>query len=981
MGTVRALLVLSGGVAICFLAGRGRVSMLAASGNSSPAFHRAHGKAPFSSLVDHSGRDAVARAQAGSPESTGVLIAIYAKGVLAAAQKVGTTSSVYRVTLLSAGTATLNVTKTTVTDNFTVSGCITSLAPGKTCDLSIKFAPKSTGILSGTLTITDNAPDSPQVLPLSGVGTNSAVNFNPPSLSFGPQVVGTTSGTVSVSMANAIGSTLTITSITPNGDFTQTNNCGASLTVTSACFINVTFTPSTTGTLTGTITVTDSGGDSPQTVSLSGTGAITGLSFSPASLAFANQTVGTVSSAKSVTVTNTGSASVNFISINAGGDYAQTNTCGTSLASGSNCSISVTFMPSAKGTRTGHITLSDTDPSNLQSLGLSGTGIVPSSPVAVSPQTASVTLTQTQLFQATINGVPSTDVTWSVDNIVGGNSTVGTISTSGLYTPPAVPGPHTVTATSNARPNQKASSPMVVTNYAGTFTWRNGAGLSGENLSETVLTTGNVNTGQFGKLFSDPVDGKMYAQPLYVANVNVLGQGFHNVVYVATEHDSVYAFDADSASTPLWQDSFIDPANGITTLSIGVGPGFDINCNALSPEVGITSTPVIDPNTNTLYVVARTKEVSGSVTNFVQRLHALDITSGAERPGSPVVIQATVPGTGIGTDGQGNVSFDSLHENPRTGLLLSNGVVYITWANFCDQNPTHGWVMGYDESSLQQIAVFNLTPNGEQAGVWASGAAPAVDASGNLYFASGNGPFDASLGSSSYGDSILKLSVSGGSPSVADYFTPYNQYYLSSNARDLDLGSGGVMLLPDQPTSPTHLLIGGGKEGTLYLVDRDDMGQFNLSDNSQIVQSLVHAVGGPGMGTAGIWSSPAYYENLVYYAAVGDVPKAFRLYNGLLSDAPVSTASVTLNYPGAEPVISANGTTNGILWFVKEPTTTHGLAALYAYDAANLANALYNSTGKRDQGGAALQFGAPTVANGKVYVGTTTELDVFGLLP
>jgi hypothetical protein len=321
------------------------------------------------------------------------------------------------------------------------------------------------------------------------------------------------------------------------------------------------------------------------------------------------------------------------------------------------------------------------------------------------------------------------------------------------------------------------------------------------------------------------------ASPLYVANVNIPGKGLRNVVYVATEHDSVYAFDADgSQSAPLWQVSFIDPAHGITT----VPPADTGETGDITPEIGITGSPVIDPSTNTLYVVAKTKEGSGGNTTYVHRLHALDIATGSEKLGGPVVIQGSVQGTGDGTSG-GQVPFLSLRENQRAALLLNNGVVYVAFASHGDNPPYHGWVFGYSASTLQRTMVYNVTPNGEGGGIWQSGDGLAADSSGNVFFVTGDGTFDANSGGRDYGDSIIKISSAG---AVLDYFTPHD--HATMNAGDLDLGSGGTILLPDQPGAHTHLALSAGKNGTIYVVDRDNMGHYQTGNDNQIVQAIVN---------------------------------------------------------------------------------------------------------------------------------------------
>jgi hypothetical protein len=492
-------------------------------------------------------------------------------------------------------------------------------------------------------------------------------------------------------------------------------------------------------------------------------------------------------------------------------------------------------------------------------------------------------------------------------------------------------------------------------------TFHNDDARDGQNLNETILTPANVTASQFGQIFVQPVDGYIYAQPLYISNLEIGGVS-HNVVYVATEHDSVYAFDADSNLPPLWHVSFINPSAGITT----VGSQSDLDCSDISPEVGITGSPVIDTSSNTLYVVVNTKE-NGV---FFQRLHALDITTGAEKFGGPVAIQATVPGTGDGNSG-GQLAFDPKWANQRPGLLLQNGLVYITWASHCDVPPFHGWMMTYNAQTLRQTAVWNATPNGSDGGVWQSGAPPAADSSGYVYLGVGNGTFDLNTGGHDTGDSILKFGPpSSGSIPLLDYFTPYNQATLA--AGDTDLGSGGVILLPDQPLPRQHLLIEIGKQGSLYLVNRDSMGHFNSTGDTQIVQWIIGLVGG-------LWGTPAFWNNTLYLGGANDALQAFPLYeSGMLQTSPSSASPESFDYPGTTPSISANGNTNGIVWALEEESNSP--AVLHAYEATNLSNELYNtSQGGQLSPGPRVKFAVPTIANGKVYVGTATQLAVYGL--
>lgn len=494
--------------------------------------------------------------------------------------------------------------------------------------------------------------------------------------------------------------------------------------------------------------------------------------------------------------------------------------------------------------------------------------------------------------------------------------------------------------------------PLHAQTATSVLTWHNDNSRTGQNLNETTLTTSNVNVGQFGKVFSYKVDGQLYAQPLYVPNVSIPRIGTFSVVYVASEHDSVYAFDASGqVQTPLWQVSFINPAKGITTV-----PTQNSGCDSLTPEVGVTGTPVIDGNTGTLYVVAATSE-KGQV---VQRLHALDITTGAEKFGAPVILQATVNG----------VAFDpTLIQRP--GLLLSNGTVYLSHASLCDPHPYHGWVLGYSAQNVQQqVAAFVTTPNGDKGGIWQSGAGLAADENGNIFLMDGDGTFDANSGGIDYGMSMIRLNTTAGL-AVADYFAPFDESELSS--KDLDLGSGGVLLLPSQGGKHPNEALGAGKRSDIYVVDRDDMGRFDPSQN-RVVQTLTTAA-------TGYFSSPAYWQQKVYYSGLNDFLSLYTLTDGLLSTTPASKSPTKFAFPGSTPSISANVAGQGIVWAI-QMTAPNQPAILHAYDATNVATELYNSSqaGQRDPAGLAVKFTVPTIANGRVYVGTQTELDVYGLL-
>ena len=593
--------------------------------------------------------------------------------------------------------------------------------------------------------------------------------------------------------------------------------------------------------------------------------------------------------------------------------------------------------------------------------------------LSISPGTVPLTFDRTEQFA--VQGPGSSSVTWSVDSVAGGNATVGTITAGGLYTPPSTVGQHTVTATSGA---STASATVYVTNDPGVFTYHNDNMRTGQDLNETVLTPSNVNSAHFGKLFSYPLDGLTYSSPLYVQNVNIPGQGYHNLVIVATEHDSVYAFDADGrSSAPIWHDNFTNPAAGVTTVPAG---DVDTSGNQDIPvEVGITQTPVIDPATGTIYVVAKTKEASGSTTTYVQRLHALDLATGAEKDGGPVVIQASVPGTGNGSSG-GTLKFDPLRENERSAGLLNNGVLYLAFTSHADTEIYHGWVLAYNPTTLQQAWAYSTTPNALDGSVWMDGDGIAADSSNNLYFITGNGTMDANTsGGKDYGDSYEKLSPSG---TVLDYFSPSNQATLQS--QDLDLGSGGVLLLPDQSGTYPHEMVSAGKDGTVYLVNRDNMGHYSSSSNN-VIQTLltVFPNNQSDPTTGGNFSSPVYFNGSVYFAPVANNVQAFSLTNGLLSTSATSQSPETYGGRGGTMSISANGSSNGILWTLQTGGTGQP-GILHAYAASNLSNELYNSNqavGGRDALDEWDKFTVPVVANGQVFVTSNYQLTVYGLLP
>jgi len=516
------------------------------------------------------------------------------------------------------------------------------------------------------------------------------------------------------------------------------------------------------------------------------------------------------------------------------------------------------------------------------------------------------------------------------------------------------------------------------------LTYHNDFARTGQNTNETTLTLANVQSATFGKLFSYSVDGYVFAQPLIVAGVTIPGQGVRNLLFIATEHNTVYAFDADSNAGAgnglIWKTNLGPSA---VTPNADFGRRYNNNMYIdIVPEVGITGTPVIDLATGTLYVDAFTHD--GSVYNH--RLHALNITNGYERAFSPKLVSASFPGGGVGSQA-GVVPLTAIQHLQRSALTLAGGILYVCYTGYADTNPYHGWVVGFDPSTLTQLPgyVFNTTPNSTiaafganagEGGIWMGGNGLAVDAGTNLYFEIGNGIFTATnnSGGTEYGDTFMKLSTSNGL-SVADYFTPWNQASLALN--DTDLGSGGLMLLPDQPGNFPHLLVGAGKEGKIYLINRDQMTTGNNHYNAttsvdSVVQTLVGKI-------TRSFSTPSYFNNRIYYAGSGDVVKAFSLSNGLLSSSAVSSGTRTFGFPGATTSISANGTSNGIVWALQNASP----AVLAAYNATNLLSEIYNSglAGTRDRLTNGVKFALPTVANGKVYAGGQYSVAVFGLFP
>lgn len=524
------------------------------------------------------------------------------------------------------------------------------------------------------------------------------------------------------------------------------------------------------------------------------------------------------------------------------------------------------------------------------------------------------------------------------------------------------------------------------------LTYHNDNARTGQNIAETVLTPADVNASRFGKLFSQAVDGDVYAQPLYVAKLAIANKGVHNAVLVATEADSVYAFDADGATGPnagaLWHASLLDAAHGAAAGAVPVDGRSDLSCGTIVPQVGITATPVIDLGRETVYVESFSKE-QGSL---IHRLHALDLATGAERPGSPVLIPAHARVGQVAhaghdqparaPDEQADIQFDPRRELARAGLLLSQDRVYVSYGSSCDRPRYQGWVLAYDAATLAERGAFLTAREHGKAAIWMSGAAPAADLDGSLFLATGDGWFDTTTTPPrELGDSILKITPHSAELVLADYFTPYNQALLSRH--DGDVGSGGVLLLPGQPGPHPNLLIEAGKQGTVYVLDRDLMTAGNLhfcadcAADPQVVQELPRAVSG------GVWGAPVYWNNTVYFSGSEDPVRAFTLQQGRLQTSPASTSNDSCEYPGCGLSLSANGTRDGILWALQlGDSDEKGPLVLKAYDARDLSRVLYVSKEHpgRDRAGGSLKFLVPTIVNGKVYVGGAGQLTVFGLI-
>jgi Immunoglobulin I-set domain len=588
----------------------------------------------------------------------------------------------------------------------------------------------------------------------------------------------------------------------------------------------------------------------------------------------------------------------------------------------------------------------------------------------IQPANQTVTVGQTATFSVAVAGTAPFTYQWQKNNAnISG-------ATSASYTTPAtVLGDNGATfrvivtnPVTNITSNSATLTVNPIVSLPGTdvTTYHNDVARTGQNTTETKLTPANVNSATFGLLRNLMVDGKVDAEPLYLSQLS-FGGGTHNVVFVMTEHASAYAFDADTGAQ-LWK---------VSLLGSGESPSDDRGCGQVSPEIGVTSTPVIDRAAGAhgiLYAVAMSKNGS----TYFQRLHALDIATGAELPGGPVTIQDTYPGTGANSSG-GQVVFDPKQYKERAALLLLNGVIYTSWASHCDFSPYTAWIMGYNQTTLAQTSVLNLTPNGNEGSIWQSGGGLAADPQGNIYVLMANGTFEITLDANGfpnkqdYGNGFVKISTTGGNLKVADYFDMSNT--VSESGQDADLGSGGPMVLPDLSygTAGTlNLAVGAGKDGNIYVVNRNSMGKFSTSSNN-VYQELAGAV------PNGVLGVPAYFNSTVYYCDQGATLKSFSISNGKLATTPVHTGAA-FAYPGVLPSVSANGTSSAIVWAIENT----GSAVLHAYAANDLTQELYHSNqaaNGRDHFGSGNKFITPMIADGNVFAATTNSVAVFGLLP
>jgi PQQ-like domain len=887
--------------------------------------------------------------------------------------------------------------------------CGASLAASSSCAATILFAPTTTGTRTASLTFTDDA--GTQSVGVTGLGTSPSgtVSVSPTSLSWGSFAVGANGGSKVATLQNGSAASISISSVSVTGanvaDFAiSSKTCGTTLASGASCTATISFSPEASGVRSASLQFSDGGSNSPQTVALSGTGTSgtsgTG-SVSPSSLNWVSVAVGQAGGPKPLTLTNNGASPITISSIVVGGtnvaDFLiSSKTCGASLAAGASCSATIVFKPTLAGARSANVAFSDGASNSPQIVGVTGLGTGGSTTLTISPLNPTVSLNGTITFSA------SAAVTWA--------ASCGTIDSSGLFTAPATAGSCTVTATATGGSGQTASTLVTVSNPGSltvtpsnaavhalgtqqftankSVTWSTSCGtISGSGLftaptttgtcnitatlaggsttasasavvtlvnyttrkntnsatgvqaNELALTPASVSSGKFSQRWSATMDGGVWGQPLYMNAITVGGKA-RNVLYVTTSNDSVYALDADTGAQ-LWKKSF---------LSTGVTPVLG-SMVGISTTTGVLSTPVIDAGKKMLYVVATTAE--NGATYFPHRLHALDLTTGNEMLGGPELIS--------------HPNLEPIHKFQRPSLLLANGMIYVGFGAIKDIRPYHGLLFSFDENTLEQKAVFDVVPTGSQAGIWMSGAAPSSDSSGNIYISTGNG----TVSTNNFGESIVKMSPT---LQVLDYFIPFD--YNDLNTDDLDFGAGNVMVVPDQQGPIPRLLIACGKSTPIYVMNRDSMGRLGTSSDN-IVQRLDHQLGNSGnwrdSGRA-CFNEPAMWQQNVYFAANHDVLKMFVLdaATGKLSATPVSKGTYTYLWPGADPVVSSNGGTNGIVWTVDYATST-----LHANDATDVSKVLYASPSL----GTVVRWVPPTVANGHVYVALQGKVIAFALTP
>jgi len=922
---------------------------------------------------------------------------------------VGTSSAAQTVTLSNGPGSSISISSVSISgtnaSDFAVSGntCGPSLAISAACTVNIVFTPSGTGTRTASLNFADSATNSPQTVALSGSGSSGgASSVSPASLTWAAVAIGNKSGQKTVTLTNGDGASISISSIsfsgTNPGDFSIfSKTCGTTLAPAATCTVNVVFGPTATGTRTAILSFNDSDSNSPQAVILSGLGTSGVVAASPSSVVFGSTAVGTSTAAQSVVLSNGNTSPITISGVSVSGANASdfvlsATTCGSTLSVNATCSATVLFKPGAAGARSAMLNFADSASGSPQTITLSGIGgtlltIAPLNATLAANGTVHFTSTVPATWASTCGSIasdgtftaPSTQQsctvtstatdgsgqtastpvtitpaaviitpntahlhalntqTFTANQPVTWSASCGSISASGAFTAPNVAATCTITATASSSLTASVTASVDLANY----TARKGGGaLLGAQTSEFALTPSNVNVNTFGLSWTSSVDGWVDAQPLYMNALTVNGAP-HNLVFIATANDSVYAFDADTGAQ-LWQVSLI-PAGATAVVSSTVG-------FTSTPQIGILGTPVIDPSTNTMYVVAETSEQSG--TYFPHRLHALDLATGSEKFGGPVLVN--------------HPQMAPTHKLQRTGLTLANGNVYVGIGSMQDMQPYHGLIFAFNAQTLAQEAVWVTTPTGSEGGIWMGSAPPSVDAEGNLYVTTGNGTLD---GSTNFGEAAVKLSPG---LQVLDYFAPYN--YATYNASDVDLGSGTIMVVPDQTGSHPHELIACGKPTPVYVLDRDNLGQLGTSSDN-IIQRLDSQVGAYAASTNSVqacFTGPAMWGQNVYFGGKYDVLKMFTLdpNTGLLSAAPASQGTLAYGYPGADPVVSSNGAANGIVWTIDTKTN-----ALIANDATNLATTLFTGT----LSAPAIRWTVPTVVNGHVYVGEQGKVFGFGL--